>query len=64
MSNYSYSSIYTRDYKAIYYCNLFLKDDIGLWDMIKTFRAELYKKGMKPEDVAKQVGITFFNSPE
>lgn len=29
MSNYSYSSIYTRDYKAIYYCNLFLKDDIG-----------------------------------
>ena len=42
----------------------FLKDDIGLWDMIKDFRAELYKKGMKPEDVAKQVGITFFNSPE
>ena len=42
----------------------FLKDDIGIWDMIKDFRAELYKKGMKPEDVAKQVGITFFNSPE
>ena len=29
MSNYSHSSIYTRDYKGIYYCNLFLKDDIG-----------------------------------
>ena len=29
MSNYSHSSIYTRDYQGIYYCNLFLKDDIG-----------------------------------
>jgi len=29
MSDYSFSSIYTRDYKGIYYCNLFLKDDIG-----------------------------------
>ena len=30
MSNYSHSSVYTRDYQGIYYCNLFLKDDIGL----------------------------------
>lgn len=29
MSSYSFTSIYQRDYQAIYYCNLFLKDDIG-----------------------------------
>ena len=30
MSDYSFADIYKRDYAAIYYCNLFLKDDIGL----------------------------------
>lgn len=30
MGDYSFSSIYQRDYKAIYYCNLFLKDNVGL----------------------------------
>ena len=30
MSSYSYSGIYTRDYRAIYFCNLFLKDNIGM----------------------------------
>ena len=29
MSSYGLSSVYDRDYKAIYYCNLFLQDDIG-----------------------------------
>lgn len=29
MGSYSFSSIWNRDYKGIYYCNLFLKDDIG-----------------------------------
>ena len=29
MSSYNFASIYERDYKAIYYCNLFLKDNIG-----------------------------------
>lgn len=29
MTNYPFESIWTRDYKAIYYCNLFLKDDLG-----------------------------------
>ncbi len=30
MSNYGHASIYERDYQGIYYCNLFLKDNIGL----------------------------------
>ena len=30
MNGYNFSSLYTRDYSAIYYCNLFLKDDLGL----------------------------------
>ena len=30
MADYSFEPIYKRDYQAIYYCNLFLKDNIGL----------------------------------
>lgn len=30
MSEYSFSSVWSRDYQGIYYCNLFLKDDVGL----------------------------------
>lgn len=30
MGDYSFADIYKRDYKAIYYCNLFLKDYVGL----------------------------------
>ena len=30
MSDYSFEDIYVRDYQAIYYCNLFLKDNVGL----------------------------------
>jgi len=30
MSSNPFSDIWTRNYEAIYYCNLFLKDDIGL----------------------------------
>lgn len=41
----------------------FLKEDVGLWDMIKDFRKQLFEKGMSKADVKKQVGMTFFNSP-
>ena len=29
MNSYNFSSLYNRDYKAIFYCNLFLEDDLG-----------------------------------
>ena len=29
MNSYNFSSLYNRDYKAIYYCNLFLDNDLG-----------------------------------
>lgn len=40
----------------------FIKKDVGLWDTINDYRASLFKKGMKAEDVRKAVGQTFFNS--
>ena len=30
MADYGFESVYKRDYKGIYYCNLFLKDNVGL----------------------------------
>lgn len=42
----------------------FLEKDIGLWDMISDFRSKLFKKGMTKEEVRREVGQTFFNSPE
>lgn len=42
----------------------FLREDVGLWDMISDFRLSMFKKGMNKEEVRKAVGQTFFNSPE
>lgn len=42
----------------------FLREDVGLWDMINDFRASMFKKGMSKEEVRRAVGQTFFNSPE
>ena len=42
----------------------FLREDVGLWDLISDFRASMFKKGMTKEDVRRAVGQTFFNSPE
>lgn len=42
----------------------FLREDVGIWDMISDFRLEMFKKGMNKEEVRKAVGQTFFNSPE
>ena len=42
----------------------FLREDIGLWDMISDFRLQMFKKGMNREEVRKAVGQTFFNSPD
>lgn len=42
----------------------FLREDVGLWDMINDFRANMFKKGMNKEEVRRAVGQTFFNSPE
>lgn len=42
----------------------FIEEDVGLWDMISDFRLQMFKKGMKKEDVRKAVAQTFFNSPE
>lgn len=42
----------------------FLKEDVGIWDMISDFRLEMFKKGMNKEEVRRAVGQTFFNSPE
>ena len=41
----------------------FLREDVGLWDMIIDFRVSMFKKGMTKEEVRKAVGQTFFNSP-
>ena len=42
----------------------FLREDIGLWDMINDFRVNLKAKGLDREEIRKMVGQTFFNSPE
>ena len=42
----------------------FLREDVGIWDMISDFRLQLFEKGMSKEEVRKAVGQTFFNSPE
>lgn len=42
----------------------FLREDVGLWELISDFRASMFKKGMTKEDVRKAVGQTFFNSPD
>ena len=42
----------------------FLREDVGLWDMISDFRLQMFKKGMSKEEVRKAVGQTFFNSPD
>lgn len=42
----------------------FLREDVGIWDMISDFRLQMFEKGMSKEEVRKAVGQTFFNSPE
>lgn len=42
----------------------FLREDVGLWDMISDFRLSMFKKGMTKEEVRRAVGQTFFNSPQ
>lgn len=42
----------------------FLREDVGLWELISDFRASMFKKGMTKEDVRRAVGQTFFNSPD
>lgn len=42
----------------------FLREDVGLWDMISDFRLQMFKKGMSKDEVRKAVGQTFFNSPD
>lgn len=40
----------------------FLREDVGLWDMISDFRMQMFKKGMTKEEVRRAVGQTFFKS--
>lgn len=42
----------------------FLREDVGLWDMISDFRLSMFKKGLTKEEVRQAVGQTFFNSPK
>ena len=42
----------------------FLREDVGIWDMISDFRLQMFEKGMSKEEVRKAVGQTFFNSPD
>ena len=42
----------------------FLREEVGLWDLISDFRVTMFKKGMTKEEVRKAVGQTFFNSPD
>ena len=42
----------------------FLREDLGLWEIISDFRSEMFKKGMNKKEVRKVVGQTFFNSPD
>lgn len=42
----------------------FLREDVGLWDMISDFRVSMFKKGMTKDEVRRAVGQTFFNSPD
>ena len=42
----------------------FLREDVGLWEMISDFRLSMFKKGMNKEEVRRAVAQTFFNSPD
>ena len=42
----------------------FLREEVGLWDLISDFRISMFKKGMTKDEVRKAVGQTFFNSPD
>ena len=42
----------------------FLREDVGLWDIISDFRLQMFKKGMTKDEVRRAIGQTFFNSPD
>ena len=42
----------------------FVREDLGLWDLISDYRQNLFAKGMNKEEVRRAVGQTFFNSPD
>lgn len=42
----------------------FVREDLGLWDLISDYRQNLFAKGMSKEEVRRAVGQTFFNSPD
>lgn len=39
-----------------------LREDVGIWDMIRDYRQELFDKGFSKEDVRNEVATTFFGS--
>lgn len=41
-----------------------LREDVGIWDMIRDYREDLFEKGFDKKTVANMVGQTFFGSPE
>ena len=41
----------------------FVKEDLGLWDIIREERERLFAQGLKKEEVRKAISHTFFGSP-
>ena len=42
----------------------FIREDIGLWDDIKSYYKQLIANGKTTEEAKAQIGITYFNSPK
>lgn len=40
-----------------------LREDVGIWDMIRDYRRDLFDKGLTKEEVRHAVSRTFFGSP-
>lgn len=40
-----------------------LREDVGIWDLIRDYRSDLFDKGLTKEEVRHAVSQTFFGSP-
>lgn len=40
-----------------------LREEVGLWDLIRDYRKDLFSQGLSKEEVRQQVSSTFFGSP-
>ena len=40
-----------------------LREEVGLWDLIRDYREDLFAKGYNKKQVRNEIAITFFGSP-